>query len=109
MAESTIARLLPSDAERTRFGQFLHAWGLDDKSQFGMACVYPYMATYRDIQSLVEFEKQGRVKLLAYTGKQRHPLIPHVPTANEANVGLSDYELTFWVAMIAPSSTPADA
>ena len=60
------------------------------------------------LPSLVEFEKQGRVKLLAYTGKQRHPLIPHVPTANEANVGLNDYELTFWVAMIAPSSTPPD-
>ena len=60
------------------------------------------------LPSLVEFEKQGRVKLHVYTGKQRHPLIPHVPTTNEANVGLSDYELTFWLALMAPASVPAE-
>ncbi|WP_395703277.1 Bug family tripartite tricarboxylate transporter substrate binding protein [Aquabacterium sp.] len=46
----------------------------------------------------------GRLKALAYTGKQRHPSMPNVPTSAEA--GLPGYEVESWFAIFAPAGTP---
>jgi tripartite-type tricarboxylate transporter receptor subunit TctC len=48
--------------------------------------------------------RAGKLKLLALTGKTRHPNFPDVPTFAEA--GLTDYTPTAWVGLLAPAGTP---
>lgn len=47
-------------------------------------------------------EKQ--VRALATTGKQRSTVLPDVPTAGEA--GVTGYEATIWLGLMAPAGTP---
>lgn len=49
--------------------------------------------------------KAGKLKILALTGKTRHPNFPDVPTFAEA--GLPDYSPTAWIGLFAPAATPA--
>lgn len=49
--------------------------------------------------------QSGKLKLLAVTGKQRHPLMPAVPTVAES--GVPGYEVTGWFGVLAPARTPA--
>lgn len=49
--------------------------------------------------------KAGKLKILALTGKSRHPNFPDVPTFAEA--GLPDYSPTAWIGLFAPAGTPA--
>ncbi|WP_213956184.1 tripartite tricarboxylate transporter substrate binding protein [Variovorax sp. dw_954] len=46
----------------------------------------------------------GRVKALAYSGPQRHPAMPNVPTFAETTPGLT---MTSWHGIWAPAATPA--
>jgi len=46
----------------------------------------------------------GKLKLLAVTGRQRHPLMPDVPTIDES--GVPGYDVTGWFGILAPSRTP---
>ncbi len=48
--------------------------------------------------------KAGKLKVLAITGKARHPALPDVPTFAEA--GLADYESLAWQGLFAPAGTP---
>jgi tripartite-type tricarboxylate transporter receptor subunit TctC len=48
--------------------------------------------------------KAGKVKVLAVASKTRTPLLPDVPTAEEA--GLPGYELRVWYGFFAPARTP---
>jgi tripartite-type tricarboxylate transporter receptor subunit TctC len=48
--------------------------------------------------------KAGKVKVLAVASKVRTPLLPDVPTAEEA--GLPGYELRVWYGFFAPARTP---
>jgi tripartite-type tricarboxylate transporter receptor subunit TctC len=56
--------------------------------------------------SLLGFVQSGRVRALAVAAKQRHPLLPEVPTTAEA--GFPNFELEAWVALFAPAGTPPD-
>ena len=47
---------------------------------------------------------QGQVRALATTGKTRSSVLPDVPTVEEA--GLSGYEATIWLGLMAPAGTP---
>ncbi len=47
----------------------------------------------------------GKVHALAVTGTKRSPLLPSVPTAQEA--GLKGYDVSIWYGVLAPRSTPA--
>lgn len=49
--------------------------------------------------------KAGKLKILALTGKTRHPSFPDVPTFAEA--GLPDYSPTAWIGLFAPAGTPS--
>jgi tripartite-type tricarboxylate transporter receptor subunit TctC len=49
--------------------------------------------------------RAGKLKILALTGKTRHPNFPDVPTFAEA--GLTDYSPTAWIGLFAPAGTPA--
>ena len=46
----------------------------------------------------------GKLKLLAVTGRQRHPLMPDVPTIDE--FGVPGYDVTGWFGILAPARTP---
>ena len=48
--------------------------------------------------------KAGKLKILALTGKNRHPNFPDVPTFTES--GLIDYVPTAWTGLFAPAGTP---
>lgn len=49
--------------------------------------------------------RAGKLRLLAITGKSRHPAFPDVPTFAEA--GLPDYAPLAWQGLLAPAGTPA--
>lgn len=46
----------------------------------------------------------GRLRALAVTGRQRSPLLPDVPTLEEA--GVPGYEALAWYGLLAPAGTP---
>ena len=48
--------------------------------------------------------KAGKLKVLALTGKTRHPQFPDVPTF--AELGLVNYSPTAWIGLFAPAGTP---
>lgn len=48
--------------------------------------------------------RAGKLKVLALTGKTRHPNFPDVPTFAEA--GLTEYAPTAWIGLFAPAGTP---
>lgn len=50
--------------------------------------------------------KAGRVRALAVTGARRLELMPELPTVSEA--GVPNYEVSAWVAILAPARTPPD-
>ena len=45
------------------------------------------------------------MRALAVTGARRSASLPEVPTLDEA--GLSGYEASLWMAIVAPAATPA--
>ncbi|MDZ7858788.1 tripartite tricarboxylate transporter substrate binding protein [Sphaerotilus sp.] len=48
----------------------------------------------------------GTIRALALTDDRRNPVLPDVPTVQEA--GVKDYDVTSWNALAAPAGTPAD-
>lgn len=54
---------------------------------------------------LLPLVESGRVRVLLYTGPQRHPSLPSVPTAKEA--GLKSYEALIWNAVAVRAGTPS--
>lgn len=57
--------------------------------------------------AVVGYLKAGSLRALAIASKQRHPLLPDVPTTSEA--GVNDVELDAWFAIYAPAGTPPRA
>ena len=49
--------------------------------------------------------KGGKLRALAVTSKERHPLLPDVPTT--AEVGYPQLSITNWTAIMVPAATPA--
>ena len=50
--------------------------------------------------------RDGKVNLLAVTGRQRAPQLPEVPTMAES--GLPAFEAVFWFGLFAPGGTPRE-
>jgi tripartite-type tricarboxylate transporter receptor subunit TctC len=50
--------------------------------------------------------KAGNLRALAVTDTARSPLLPDVPTLQEA--GVKDFQFTQWLALLAPAATPRD-
>ena len=57
--------------------------------------------------NFVDYVKTGRLRALGLTGRQRSPAMPDVPTIAETP-GLSDYEMSLWLGVLAPAGTPAE-
>lgn len=57
------------------------------------------------VQSVIAHVRSGKLRALAVSGRARSPVLPEVPTLQEA--GLADFETTAWWAVFAPASLPA--
>lgn len=57
--------------------------------------------------AVVAYLKAGSLRALAVASKQRHPMLPDVPTTAEA--GVPGVELDAWFALYAPAGTPQPA
>ncbi|MEN3295416.1 MAG: hypothetical protein V7642_4669 [Burkholderiales bacterium] len=57
-----------------------------------------------DAGGAIELVRGGKLRALAYTGPERSPLLPDVPTSAEA--GLPDYLAYNWVAVAVSAKTP---
>jgi len=58
------------------------------------------------VTTMTEQVKAGKVRAIATTGRQRSEVLPDVPTLTEA--GVSGYEATIWVGLMAPKGTPKE-
>ncbi len=56
------------------------------------------------VTTMTEQIKAGKVKAVGATGKVRSDVLPDVPTLNES--GVSGYEATIWLGIMAPRGTP---
>jgi tripartite-type tricarboxylate transporter receptor subunit TctC len=62
--------------------------------------------TFEPMPSAMSPVRTGRLRALAVTSKERSDLFPNVPTLREA--GLSDYEYSNWIGLLAPAGTPPE-
>lgn len=58
--------------------------------------------------TVVKLAEAGKLKIVAYTDKERHRMMPTVPTVAESGVGLPDFSSTVWFALMGPASVPQD-
>lgn len=61
--------------------------------------------TFGDMASVLPSIKEGSLKALAVTTKERSPLLPDVPSISEA--GIAGYDASAWYGIFAPAKTPA--
>jgi tripartite-type tricarboxylate transporter receptor subunit TctC len=57
-----------------------------------------------NIAAATNFVKGGRLRALAVTSRERSPMMPDVPSAQEA--GLAGFESVGWFGLMAPAGTP---
>jgi tripartite-type tricarboxylate transporter receptor subunit TctC len=55
---------------------------------------------------LIPHHKAGRIRIIAFTSKERFPPMPEIPTLHES--GLAGFDTTQWLGILAPKGTPAD-
>lgn len=53
---------------------------------------------------LIGFRQDARIKLLAYTGKQRSKFLPEIPTVSES--GVPGFHFDSWMGLLAAANTP---
>jgi tripartite-type tricarboxylate transporter receptor subunit TctC len=56
------------------------------------------------ILSVIPHMRSGRMRALAVTTKERSPILPDLPTINEA--GVPGYDKTVWFGLFAPAAVP---
>ncbi|TWO73105.1 tripartite tricarboxylate transporter substrate binding protein [Caenimonas sedimenti] len=69
-----------------------------------MAGQVQFMA--ESIPQAAAYHKQGKVKALAVTSRERNPALPDVPTAMES--GIKDFEVVGFYGFLAPANLPKD-
>jgi tripartite-type tricarboxylate transporter receptor subunit TctC len=69
-----------------------------------MAGQVQFMA--ESIPQAANYHKQGKVKALAVTSKERNPALPDVPTVIES--GVPNFEVVGFYGFLAPAGTPPD-
>jgi tripartite-type tricarboxylate transporter receptor subunit TctC len=57
------------------------------------------------LQPALPFVKQGRMRALGVSSKQRSPALPELPTIDES--GVPGYDKSAWYALFAPAAVPA--
>jgi tripartite-type tricarboxylate transporter receptor subunit TctC len=62
-------------------------------------------AMWSSAGTVAGFVKEGKLRVLGVAGRRRDPILPDVPTFDEA--GLKDFRAVAWFALFAPKHTPA--
>jgi len=62
--------------------------------------------TFASLPTVIGHVREGQLRPLAFTGGERAPVLPDVPTLRE--VGYPEFDVTSWYGMWAPAGTPAD-
>jgi len=70
-----------------------------------MAGQVQFMA--ESIPQAAQYHKQGKVRALAVTSRERNPALPEVPTAIES--GVKNFEVVGFYGFLAPAGTPKEA
>jgi tripartite-type tricarboxylate transporter receptor subunit TctC len=55
---------------------------------------------------LIPHHKSGRIRIIAFTSKERFAPMPEIPTLHES--GLAGFDTTQWLGILAPRGTPGD-
>ena len=55
---------------------------------------------------LIAHHKSGRIRIIAFTSRERFAPMPEIPTLHES--GLSGFDTTQWLGILAPRGTPAE-
>src|SRR5262245_60234710 len=63
-------------------------------------------ATFSDIVPAMPLVREGRLRALASTGKQRANIAPDIPTMSEA--GLPGFDIVAWIGLVGPAGMPRD-
>jgi tripartite-type tricarboxylate transporter receptor subunit TctC len=61
---------------------------------------------FDNIVALMPHVKSGKVRALAVSSAKRHPLLPDVPSIQEA--GVKNFETVAWFGLVAAAGTPRD-
>ncbi len=61
---------------------------------------------FDNIVALMPHVSSGKVRAIAVSSAKRHPLLPDVPSLQEA--GVRDFETVAWFGFVAPAATPRD-
>lgn len=59
---------------------------------------------FADAPTALPLVQGGKLRALAASGNKRLPVMPDLPTVNEA--GLKGYDVSYWTAVYAPAGTP---
>ena len=70
-----------------------------------MAGQVQFMA--ESIPQAAQYHKQGKVRALAVTSRERSPALPDVPTVMES--GIKNFEVVGFYGFLAPAGTPKEA
>ncbi|MFT8243080.1 Bug family tripartite tricarboxylate transporter substrate binding protein [Roseomonas sp. BN140053] len=62
--------------------------------------------TFASLPTVIGQIKEGQLRPIVFTGPQRAPVLPEVPTLRE--VGYPEFDVTSWYGIWAPTGTPAD-
>jgi tripartite-type tricarboxylate transporter receptor subunit TctC len=62
--------------------------------------------SFQNINAVIQHIRAGKLKAIAITSAKRSPLLPDVPTLNEA--GVKNVEVYSWQAVVAPMGVPPD-
>jgi tripartite-type tricarboxylate transporter receptor subunit TctC len=57
------------------------------------------------LSTVINHHKSGKVRIMGIASNKRFPMAPDIPTVNEA-LGLSDFEIMAWYAIMAPVGLP---
>lgn len=103
-------------------GTSLHFSGELFKSQTGVSITHiPYKSgpdafadvvsgrvdmTFENILTAGRIAQEGKLTPLGVTSSARSPLLPNVPTLHES--GLTGFEVTAWLGLVAPPGTPPE-
>jgi tripartite-type tricarboxylate transporter receptor subunit TctC len=55
---------------------------------------------------LIPHHKSGRIRIIAFTSKERFAPMPEIPTLHES--GLAGFDTTQWLGILAPKGTPTE-
>jgi tripartite-type tricarboxylate transporter receptor subunit TctC len=57
------------------------------------------------LSTVINHHKSGKVRIMGIASNKRFPIAPEIPTVNEA-LGLSDFQIMAWYAIMAPAGLP---